>query len=374
MSDKGHGQNRFSLAAQGQGSRPSIGQLRNAQRAEVSRFNDPHVMLPNPTARAPFDRVRPQAYESKVQSLGLAPNTPEHFWQFLKGDSGAGSSVFRRVSLFQLLAAPGDRVASTPYSQAIQIATMRSRDQRPKYFQVSLFSVGRIFESQAPIEPEPDDEITRFAPGIPQGIATTVVGTQVARGVPLVSTTTFRVMFHDESGQRFIDVDAVGTRSINVYAWGVTVFAMIKQVGYEIDRQVDTNAALTGMVDQSVVGARIIPIRSNFTQNVNNRTVTVNQPADIVRYTVPIPPGAKTVQIYSIDGAARYAEFSVRFEEADPLALGVSAAIATLGEIDPEPGKAMSAVYQIPNANSIVLTRIAGANPALWSLVFEETP
>jgi len=360
--------NRFSLAA----SRPSIGQIRNAQRAEVSRFNDPRVKLPNPTAQAPFDRTEPQPYESKVQALGLAPNVPKHFWQLLKGDAGPGSSVFRRVSLFQLLAAPGERVSSTPFIKPIQIATMRSTDQRPRYFQVSLFSVGRIFEAGVPITPAPNEQITRFAPGIPQSVIP-VVG-NVARGVPLVSTTKFRIMVADESGQRFFDVDVVGTRSVNVYAFGVTVFALIKEAGYEIDRQTDNNPALDGMVDQSIIGARIIAIRSNQTQNPNNRTVTISHPGGVPNVVlVPIPPGAKTVQVRCIDGATIFGGYTVSFLDADPLSPGTSGAAGGQGIIDPDPGKATSSIYRIPNSNLISFVNNV-VDPSLWSIVFEETP
>jgi len=366
------GQGRFNLAA----SRPSIGQIRNAQRAEVSRFNDPRVTLPNPTAQAPFDRTEPQAYESKVQALGLAPNVPKHFWQLLKGDSGAGSSIFRRVSLFQLLAPPGERVASTPFIKPIQIATMRSTDQRPRYFHVSLFSVGRIFEAGFPITPAPNDQITQFAPGIPQSVVPAVGN--VARGVPLVSATKFRIMIADESGQRFFDVDVVGTRSINVYAFGVTVFALIKDEGYEIDRQSDDNPAFDGMVDQSIIGARIIPIRSNQTQNPNNRTVTISHPGGIVQSValVPIPPGARTAQIRCLDGPAAFDAYTVSFIDADPLSAGTSGALGGEGIINRETVKATSSstIYRIPNSNLISFVNVMGAPPTLWSVVFEETP
>ncbi len=370
MNDKADtGQNRFSLAA----SRPSVGQIRNAQRAEVSRFNDPRVTLPNPTAQAPFDRTEPQPYESKTRALGLAPNVPKHFWQLLKGDAGPGSSVFRRASLFQLLAAPGERVSSTPFIKPIQIATMRSSDQRPRYFQVSLFSVGRIFEAGFPITPAPNEQITRFAPGIPQTVIP-VVG-NVARGVPLVSTTKFRIMVADESGQRFFDVDVIGSRTVNVYAFGVTVFALIKDEGYEIDRQTDTNPALNGMVDQSIIGARIIPIRSNQTQNPNNRTVTISHPGGAVRnlVLVPIPPGAKTVQVRCLDGALAFRTYTVSFIDADPLSPGASGAVGGQGIIDPDPAKAASSIYRIPNSNLISFANNVPA-PSLWSIVFEETP
>ena len=139
------------MSKKGQASRPTIGQIRDGERRSLSNLHNPNVALPNPTATPPLDRMRNQQYETKVRSLGLAPNYPQHFYELLKGDSGAGSSIFRRATLFQRLAETGDRVAETPYSKAIQIATMKSTDQRPRYWQVSLLGVGRVIETDVPI-------------------------------------------------------------------------------------------------------------------------------------------------------------------------------------------------------------------------------
>jgi len=181
-------------------------------------------------------------------------------------------------------------------------------------------------------------------------------------------------MVHDESGQRFFDVDVVGTRSLNLYAWGVTVFALIKEEGYEIDRQGADQEQFNGMLDQAIAGARIIPIRSNFTQNVNQRTVSIFIPAEIAISIVPIPPGAKTVQAFCADGSAGFARFSVLFGDIDPINSGVSGAIGTLGVIDPEPGTGTSEIYRIPDSNAIFLVRIVGLVPTIFTFVFEETP
>ena len=41
--------------------RADISEIRNQERHLLHRFDDPRVMLPNPTADAPFDRTEPQA-------------------------------------------------------------------------------------------------------------------------------------------------------------------------------------------------------------------------------------------------------------------------------------------------------------------------
>jgi hypothetical protein len=314
--------------------------------------------------------MRNQPYDAKVRSLGLAPNIPRHFWQLLKGDAGAGSSIFRRTTLFQQLAAPGFRSAATMYSKAIEIATMRSKDQRPRYWQVSLLGVGRVIETGVPIGPLSDDEILRTAPGIRQGEPTVF---PVARGVPLVSTTKFRIMVHDESGQRYFDVDCLGTRSLNLYGWGVTVFALINEEGYEVNRQGAEQEQFIGLLDQTIVGARVLPIRSNFTQNPQNRTVTVNFVPPDAAFVVPIPPGSKRVQVTCLDGPARFLENAVTMQNIDPINSGASGTNGAMGRILPEPGKPSSPIMRVADANTITVLRIT-QNPTLWSFVFEETP
>lgn len=378
---KGSASNRFAQPAPapravGSLHRPTIGDIRTLQRAQGRHLNDPAVYLPNPSAEAPFDRHRPQTYESKVYGLGLAPNIPQHFWQLIKGDSGAGSSGYRVAEIFQELAPINERTAATPYSKAIQLATMKSTDQRPRYFHASLFSVGRVFRNETPggTGPLPFSEIERFASGIPAGTPSVAGNTQF--GVPQFSTTQFRIMVFDESGQRFVDVDVIGTRSMSVYGFGVTVFALIKQEGYEIDRQRDDNRFLgPGILDQGVIGARIIPIRSNDTKNISNRTVTITNPGGAggarPPTVVPIPPGARSVQGY-VDVVGADA-IPVYFATVDPLN-STSSIDGNQGVINfpPSPG-ARTDIYSIPNSNAIVIENPINSPFRLWSFVFEVT-
>ena len=354
--------------------RASVSEIRNASRDSVVHLDQPNVYLPNPTSDAPFDRKADQPYESKVKSLGLAPNNKRHFWQLLKGDSGPGSSIYRRVSLFQEIAGIGARASATPYSKAIAIATDRSKDQRARYWQVSLFGVGRVFETTARTFPLSDDEVLEFAPGIPSNIPVPP-GVNVARNVPLVSTTKFRIMVFDESGQRFFDVDCVGARTLNLYAFGVTVFALIKEEGYEIDRQNPTPPEqFAGLLDQSILGGRIIPIRTNFTENPQNNTVTAAvSPTDLI-LIIPIPTGANSVQVFCSDGNAAFLNFGVQFTDIDPIAPGVSGANGAQGTIEPQPGQSHSSIYRIPDCNAITALRLQDSALSIWSFVFSEVP
>lgn len=354
------------------GSRLSIEDQRNLERLDSSRFDDNSVYLPNPTEDASFDRHGPQTYEQKISGLGLAPNIPKHFWQLIKGDSGAGSSIYRIAEIFQELGSLRNRTAATPYNKMIQLATMRSTDHRPRYFHASLFSVGRVFRSSAPVAPFSTSEVVRFASGIPAGTPSVVGNTQF--GVPQFGTSQFRIMVHDESGQRFVDVDVVGTRSLNLYGFGVTVFALIKDNGYEIDRQRNDNPNLgPGILDQSLIGARIIPIRSNETQNPNNRTVSILSPAGPADPTVlPIPTGARKVQGYTT--AAGADAVTIFFATVDPLNSAASI-LGNQGIINFLPIPILrTAIYDIPNSNAIVILNTEGQPSRQWIFTFEVTP
>jgi len=180
-------------------------------------------------------------------------------------------------------------------------------------------------------------------------------------------------MVADESGQRFVDVDVLGTRSMNLYGFGVTVFALIKEDGYEIDRQRDDNPALgPGLLDQSIVGSRIVPIRSNQTQNPCNRTVSIINPAGNFPDTIlPIPPGARRVQGYTdVPGADNV---RVYFAAIDPLDQTSKDGIQGTIDFPPTPS-ARTDIYDIPNSNAIVIENTVGRPSRRWTFVFEVTP
>lgn len=354
----------------------SIGELRDSQRAELARFDSSSVYLPNPTASAPIDKMEPLSYEQKVQALGLQPNLKSNRWIQATGDAGAGSSVYRVAEILQNLADDGDRASATPYSKAIALATCRSADNRPKYFQANLFSVGRLFY-EATQGPLPTSEITRFASGIPAG--TPSISGRVQFGVPQFSTTQFRIMVSDESGQRFVDADVCGTRTFNLYGFGVTVFALIKEDGYEIDRQSDNNPVLgPGLLDQSVIGSRVIPISANATASPANRTVTMTTNSGD-RVSVPIPTGARRVQGYVNIPNPEADAITVNFSMEDPLnipPIGVGVFGGRQGKIDFSDGALnRTSIYDVPNANCIVIEHPGvGGFRREWVFVFEVIP
>lgn len=352
---------------------PTVGEIRDSQRQEARPLRDSSLYLPNPSAEAPFDRKQPLSSEDKAYAFGFSPRSPDGSWQLVRGDSGAGSSSFRVAELFQNLGGGGARLAETQYSQAIALATTRSTDQRPRFFQANLFSVGRLFQSVAGSPPLPTDEVTRFAAGIPPGTVSTTGRTQF--GIPTVSTTQFRIMVNDESGQRYFDVDAMGTRSLILYGFGVTVFALIKADGYEIDRSRGVNPSLgPGLLDQSVVGSRIITMRTGYSTPIANRTTTIIGLGDNSRTVMPIPPGSRKVQVYPFPIDPASDNVVVHFSNEDLLNPSTVLSPGRQGIIDfPAPG-ARSSIYDIPNCNSIVIREPAGVAGRQWSFVFETAP
>lgn len=82
--------------------RPNIQQVRDLERAMQQPFNDPRVMLPNPSAEAPFDRTEPQGRVAKNEAFGFQVQ-PDRLIDLPPGDAGAGKSVYRRTHIFARL-------------------------------------------------------------------------------------------------------------------------------------------------------------------------------------------------------------------------------------------------------------------------------
>ena len=234
-----------------------------------------------------------------------------------------------------------------------------------------MFATGRPIANIINGRPIPDDKLLEFSAGVPSNFPTP--GSDVARGVPIIPSVKFRVQVFDESGQRYFDVDCIGTRTFNLYGWGVTVFVLVKENGYEVSDSLEPEQLTGVLLEQAVVGSRVLPIRTNFTENPQNRTVSVLV-AD--RIKVPIPPGAKEVQVFSTNGPASFANSEIVFAVEDPINPALSPTIVgRTGFIENIPGTAYSAVHRIPNANLIEVRRQnPGLPPDGWSFVFMESP
>ena len=345
------------------------------QRADVQRFNRNGVYLPNPTASPTLDRHKPIPSDEKARAFGLEPVSPKRLFDLPAGDAGAGQSVYRRIHAFY--GQGMNHVARTNYTKALAIITNRSSTQTARYFHVSIYGFGvrRTGNGVVPFNPlsiaEAQDR--QFEQIYLDDVAQTPI---TPRFVPSVLTAQARVMVHDESGQRFYDVDVIGSRSFSVYAWGVSVFLLVKPDGYEVDAQnpEGSEPILSDVgVEDDVVGARVLPIFTNLTENQQNRTITITiDPAvSVARRIIPIPPGARRVQIFSNEPDPGAVPWEMDFWTGRA-ALGTR---PDLGIIDWEPGQAKTSMVEIPNASAIAIRPLdPGARATGFSLVFEVEP
>ncbi len=354
--------------------RPNIRQVRNIERSMVAHFNDPRVMLPNPTAEAPFDRTEPLGRVAKNEALGFQVQ-PDRLIDLPPGDAGAGQSVYRRTHMFARLDDPSnDSVAGNPMDLAIGMATYVSSDCRPRFWHVSFFGIAvQRVANAAFLQPLTQSEILsqQLKPTITGAVSSPVF-------VPAITQLKGRVMVFDESGQRFYDVDIMGNRSLDVYAWGVTAFilapgnlgAVPEQTTYEVNLGTGGNlpqTGLAGLVEDALIGVRVVPIVINSTQNAENRTITVlTNDTDVTR--VPIPPGTRKVQIISHETDVIAATYDISFDSGDD---GTFAGRSDQGIININAGESKSDIILVPDSVQILFTPLGGAPlVAGWSLIF----
>jgi len=261
--------------------RMDVKQIRDLERAMVAPLDDPRVGLPNPVAKAPFDRTRPQSKKAKNEAFGFETQ-PDRIIDLPPGDAGAGQSMYRRTHIFSRLnptTAPDSAVVGNPFDQAIGMCTYRSSDCRPRFWHVSFFNIGvQRVANNVPLRPLGQSEILSRQFDAVEG--NTI---PTGRFVPAISQLKGRVLVFDESGQRFYDVDVLGNRSLDVYAWGITAFILgpKNQVeGFPLEPAYEVNTsnggvptpepAYEGLVEDAIMGVRIIPIVINSTQNREN--------------------------------------------------------------------------------------------------------
>lgn len=367
--------------------RKSIGQIRRAQRAAVKHLNDNGIYLSNPDASPSYDRHEPIDSDSKAIALGMEPVSPKRLFDLPPGDAGAGQTVYRRVQLFyplnnfdDFIPGLGGRFAEYPYSRAIAIATNRSKNQKPQNFHVSMYGIGATRNGipaggiQQPLSSTEilnlqfEQIFIREAGGVAVPITD--------RYLPAVNVCQARVMVHDESGQRFYDFDVIGNRSATFYAWGVTVFALIKNGGFEVDEQnLQVNEIQATGYQNDIVGARVLPVSTNVTESMQMRTISVviDPSVSIGRgRCIPIPPGSKRVQIFSNNpdpaGDGFFAQFV--FGRVDP-----GGNRADLGDVEFIAGLSRTGIVSIPNAPQIAILTGDGDGPVTgFSVVFEVEP
>ena len=358
--------------------RKTIKQMRGTERARVKQFNDNGVYLRNPDRGPAVDRHRPISSNQKALAFGMEPISPKKLFDLPPGDAGSGQSVYRRVHVFYPLNRGDlDRIIATPYSEAVQVATNRSSDQKPQYFHVSFYGIGvrrngRGLPAQQPLTQAEILQLQFEQIFIQAGPAAIPV---TPRFIPSVPTCQARVMVHDESGQRLYDMDIIGNRHMTFFAWGVTVFILGKRPGFEFDEQnPQVNEVEADGYEDDIIGARILPIFTNKTESRQIRTISITiDPSEFVnqRRIIPIPPGARKVQIFSNNpdpaGAGFEAEFY--YGRIDP------ATRPDAGRIDFIAGQSKTGIIMIPNTPSISIRPSDPQAPVTgFSLAFEVEP
>jgi len=271
------------------------------------------------------------------------------------GDAAAGQSLGRRIHLFGSVAADGGENVFD-FTQQIAIQTARSTDTRPRLFHVSFFG----------------NERQRFEPAAGPGL-TPLPESQIQNITgPNTTQVQGRILIQDESGGRILDVDTLGTASIDVYAFAITVFALVPQNFYSVDTtsaQIiqPNNPSRNGLVVDSMFGARIIPISLNGTslpKQITRRVRLGAAASDIVA----IPPGSRFVEVVAPTPAiagATTASFVPTIEPAVFAASGI-----TLGQLSFIAAESTTRKQMIPNALGILLANGSGV-AANYQLTFE---
>jgi hypothetical protein len=357
--------------------RVSIREVRDHERELAARYADPRVMLPNPYQSAPFDRTEPQGRIAKNEAFGFQVQ-PNLLIDLPPGDAGAGESMFRRGQFYARLDNPNNEiVAGNPFDREISMATYVSSDNRSRFWRVSFFGIaaqrspGRV----GTLPPMSGNEIlSEQLKPVVNGASSTVPF------IPAITQLQGRIMVNDESGSRFYDFDIMGTRSVDLYAWGVTA-SILGPGNFGTDQgfyQVNRNSGGTdvpqvefgGLVENAIIGVRIIPIVIASLGEPENRTITaLTNATDPTR--VPIPPGTRKLQIINHDSAAAAALFDITFDSGND---GAFPGNSTQGVININAGETKSDVVLVPNCVQVIFTPQLLAAATAWSLIFSVDP
>lgn len=365
--------------------RLSISRARDIERQSVKPLNDNGVYLRNPEASPAYDKHKPIDSDRKALSFGMEPVSPKRLWDLPPGDAGAGQTVYRRIQIFMplnnrdaIIGDTGDRFAQYPYTNGLGIASNRSSDQQPQYFHVSMYGIGTTRNDDGVVAGQPLNYAEIIDRQFEQIFIREAGGSVplTDRYLPSICVTQCRVMVHDESGQRFYDFDVLGNRSATFYCWGATVFALVKEGGFEVDEQNPNqeNTIRTNGLQDEVVGARILPVSRNLTTSLQIRTIqiTIDPAVSPSRdRCIPIPPGTRRVQVFSNNPDPSANGFEVRFL----FGRVAPATRADLGDIEFIPGLSRTNIVSVPNAPQLgIRPTDAGAPVTGFSAVFEVEP
>ena len=294
------------------------------------------------------------------------------------GDAGAGIPAFRRIQTFTRLDDPTTFVVSdNPATRSLAMATYKSDDRRDRLLHISFYGTGVINDVSviSPRGPLPEGEILETGGFIGiEDSAISATTTSLVPFIPRISSVQGRVQIHDASGMRQIDLDVLGTRSLSVYAWSATVFALVPATGYEVVASqlanVNQNRQFGGLVEDSIFAARITPAFSNISTPVTSRTIMVNLTGTTdSECRIPIPPGSRKVTVINHSTTGTDLDYTVTFDIGAP----VSGTRGTTGRIVIDATSFRTDAIVIPNSTSILIDALGTATPATYSFIFEVT-
>lgn len=341
-----------------------------------SIVNSPHCYLPNadPQAMPMVDRGAPTSSYEKAVRLGFQPQ-PRQWGKLVRGDAGMGQTAFRRVQLFAQLAAVGGNVADIPFTRAIPIATQTSSDTRLRNWHVSVFGVGvtsSVGVARGPLAANTILQNGGFWGNFGLGLSGTASTTPY---VPQITSFKARAMIHDESGQRYFDFDVIGSRSFDIAAYSVTIFVLVPDTGFEVDAQNPSATTATGILQDALVGARVVTAPFEPLAREIQQTQTISMAVGGAVGRMPIPPGARSVQIYAQSAAAAAdIAYDITFEAVSVTDVDPSLANINMGSIILNAATFRSEVIDVPNAQSIAWRASGGANANSFIATFTVDP
>jgi len=413
----------------------TIGEFRNEQRQSIVEWVQPGCDLPvNPDAGPQaFHKTRPQSKRAKNEALGFREE-PYSLAEAHRGDSWNGNSQFRRSQFFSIIAQASGvepnfdspeqtegQVTTRRQYKPISLATQTSSDQRPRYWLISAFSTRAVrATTQTILSPLEDYQLTPLSEQqilnmnmLPEAANTSNLGlyppvpqTDANPQIQSVSYNRFRIQYQDESGGRVQDIDVIGTRSVVVYAFTVTVLAMVPddEDAYEVVKPANSASSdpnvirrinpplprepqpiAAGTVNQFVfedtlLAARIVPTSlENYKPIRNQVTLTAEATAGyeggIGIYTVvPIPPGSITLRVYSKSSGAPLNGFRFYFDVARGFGAQFDSLSTVTNRFIPfDPVTFNSNLIRVPNATDVLIAPTIGQVPGtfVFTFVFE---
>jgi hypothetical protein len=407
----------------------SVGDYRNEARQAIVDYVQPGCDLPvNPDAGPQaFQKTRPLPKHLKDEALGFREE-PWSLKQARRGDAWNGNSQFRRSQYFSIIAQASGITPSIPDGndeqtagqvttrrqyKPISLATQTSSDQRPRYWLITAYNTRVVRATQQqPGDPLDAYQLTPLSEQdiinrslLPEAANTTNFSTFLYPPVAqpdcnpeyqAVAYNRFRIQYQDESGGRTQEIDVIGSRSVVVYAFTVTVFAMVPddEDAYEVvkpSNAVSSDPAVIQRMnpplprepqpiapgtenqfvfEDTLLAARILPTSLENYQPIRNQVTLSAEaisgfpgpPDGAGLYTVvPIPPGTLTVRVYPKalgDVASRDAlnGFRFFFDTARGFGAVFDALTTVTNQFVPfDPVTFESYLIRVPNATDILI-------------------